>query len=197
MKTCLAAMCQKLKQIGRELQALWKRRLATEAHKKLWADFEQILNIRATLWTTNGVLVNLIWFFSPNWTITKGYAFIADENSVCDRELVEALLPYLEVALIVLNVGRIILVALSFWKPGVCKYMIYYQLLYLAVRESVPNKDYTTMYMRLFIIHTYIFLSYNAWGEIFASLLCLGYVEVAVRHYVYLDERQVSELLLS
>ena len=84
----------------------------------------------------------------------------------------------------------------SYWKPGICRYYLYYQLLFFAVRASIPG-DNNTNYMRIMILQLYIFMSTNRWGDLIASALCFGHIEIVVRHYIYQDERTFPQLLIS
>ena len=105
-------------------------------------------------------------------------------------------MPYLGATLVFLNVVRVVLMIASYWKPGICRYYLYYQLLFFAVRSSIPG-DNNTNYMRIMIFQLYIFMSTNRWGDMIASVLCFGHIELVVRHYIYLDERTFPQLLIS
>ena len=86
-------------------------------------------------------------------------------------------LPYLKVATLTLNAGRLILLAASFWKPYLCKLFWLYQIICLAVQESAPidfgqQLDWPIL-MDQFVC--YCMLHYSAVCDITLSVIGLTY----------------------
>lgn len=78
--------------------------------------------------------MNLI---TGDWSTTLSQEFLVSEKSDnFDKERVFATLPYIDALLICLNIVRLILVAISYKKPSICKQYLPLQMLYWAVRST-------------------------------------------------------------
>ena len=64
--------------------------------------------------------------------------WIDDNSSELNKELALSLLPGINLVLILMNLGRIILLIVSYWHPNICRYYWYYQLVFFSVRETAP-----------------------------------------------------------
>ena len=113
--------------------------MPTAAHEKIWLGYESILIIRANITLTWYIIQNIIWYYvEGRWVVDISRAWIEDENSKLNKDVALAVLPYVHVTLVVMNFGRIVLLIASFWRPNICRYYWYYQLVYYSVRETAP-----------------------------------------------------------
>lgn len=56
---------------------LWQRKLPTESHRKIWKDFETILNMRANICQVGLALMQIVWHANGNSRVQNSKNFIA------------------------------------------------------------------------------------------------------------------------
>ena len=47
-------------------------------------------------------------------------------------------MPYIHNILIIMDVVRILMIIAAFWKPSICKFFLYYQMVYMMIRNTAP-----------------------------------------------------------
>lgn len=147
-------MCNHLKKRAikffRYWRTIWKTKLPTEMQKQVWKEFDNVLNYRANLVQALIVVQNFVWYFFDRQRYMESEEYLADPENPCDRELVLAIFPYVKWTLNVINILRIVLMVVSFWKPGICKSYLYLQLLFWGGKHLLPI-DTGILHGRFFI----------------------------------------------
>ena len=67
-----------------------------------------------------------------------------DEGGAYNNDLIDAMLPSIKWAMIILTFGRLICIFISIKKLAICKTYIYYQAIYIILEEFLP-RDYGDM----------------------------------------------------
>lgn len=112
--------------------------MPTEAHKEKWRDFEVKLNTRANISFVLFVVTNLIWVVTGNTRVVMSQKYLDSGICECNEKLSYQMLPYLLNISIFMNIFRILCIIISYWRPGICKYYLLLQSVYVAVRETAP-----------------------------------------------------------
>lgn len=99
-----------------------------------------------------------------------------------DKELVSSMHPYIDAILIALNILRILLVFVSYWKPSVCKHYFLMQMLYWVVRSTalIDLGDVADSYRQTNLVVQFMLTAYSGWLSIIYWLLSFAYCKIGL-----------------
>ena len=193
--TCMST--DKISKLWRKLRVLWKREQFKETDKHLWMEFEWVLKQRANIAMIGSFIYEMSCMLLGIYAFQLSPEYMEDQDKPCNRQVVQAILPFARWILILTNIGRIPLMVVSIKKPDVCKYYLYYELIAAAVRESLPI-DYGDVHTQNVLLLNFAWMcmyGFNFWRNTGALLLFTGYVLIVVRAYLYQDEKGMLELV--
>ena len=173
--------------------------MPTTAHKEKWRDWEAILTYRANMAILIMALKQGINAMTGHWPTSKSQEFLESEKSdKFDRELLSTLLPYINVFLISCNIVRLILIALSYYKPGIVKHYLLMQMVIWAARSTalVDLGDVGRFYHSTQTLLMFLLTIYPCWMGIFYWLACYAYCTVGLVLIFELDPPDISVLLI-
>ena len=109
-------------------------------HEKAWLKFEKVLNLRT-------IFCTLFYMTRSITLIITGFKTIGNDSSTLLKDCLgehnqaaaktlKIIEPYAYALFICINVIRIILMLVSLKRPEVCKYYLYYQVLFIALEHT-------------------------------------------------------------
>ena len=98
-----------------------QRKMQTEAHSRVWLDFEKVLDMRARMYYISITVINMSWYFMGRWRPDMSLRFIEDQDNQSNKEASTALIPFANFTLTAMFFGRIVLLIASFRWPALCK----------------------------------------------------------------------------
>ena len=107
-----------------------------------------------------------------------------------DKEMAEAIFPIVKWAHIIGTLGRIVLLAISYKKPRVCRMYFFYELMMMMIDQCLPRDiNLETLNFLLLLLTTLNFFSmaYDYWPNLVACSIS-QVIFTAIRASVYNDE---------
>ena len=108
-----------------------------EEHHQVWLRYDKILAYRSNLCEAILLFQNLIWLVTGGQRYQASQKFIKNDGE-CNRDLVLLIFPYLKILALAMIFLRLPKMILSYWKLDVCKYYLYYQVLWHVVIQTMP-----------------------------------------------------------
>ena len=159
-------------------------------HREKWIEFETLMNFRSNVGMIIQVTNNVVWAITGKGraTLSKNYLESGDCN--CDADLGLLILPYIDWALIVLNGLRILLIIVSAWRPGICKYYLAFEMIYFAIRETAII-DYGQVRQgstNNMLAIKFILTSYPGWSSLIVAGMGMTYNNVFLKFIYKISE---------
>ena len=115
-----------------KIKVYWACDMPTDLHKEKWKDFESKLNYRANIGFFMQALTNLLWLVFDQGRVKMSREYIESGKCDCNEELSLEVLPVVETVIVYMTILRLILIVVSYFRPGVCKYYLHLVMLYYA-----------------------------------------------------------------
>ena len=155
----------------RKTKKLMKKELPSEEHIKCWKNYEKLMMYRCNL-----AFVSKILFMAMNWPLGQAN-FQQSEKYIenggeHNEEFVSAIFPYVKIAILSMSIGRVILLLISFKKLSICKFYIYYQVVYILLELCLP-RNYGDMQLKLLMdnnVMSFCLLYMDFWPSSIAML---------------------------
>lgn len=166
----------------------WNRSSPNEEHQQVWLRYDKILCYRSNLVEATLIFQNFVWLVSGQARYQASQRFL-DDDGACNRELVLWLYPYLKAASLALIFLRLPKMFLSCWKLDVCKYYLYYQVLWHMVIQTMPFNvgDAHQTIINWNFLFMYWAFSFSFKSSMAAVLVGHAWCMVGVRHLIYED----------
>lgn len=165
----LKDICNTVKSFWQDVRQVLQKQLPTKEHEDAWKLFERALAIRCNITFVSKVvyMIVMVGIGRANFQTSSNYIDAGEEHN---EALVESSFNFLKIVLIVMSLGRIPLIAISFKYSGICRFYFYYQVVYASLEWCLP-RDYGAVATNVLFsdnVLNFCLLYYDFWPS------CLG-----------------------
>ena len=191
----VSTLCKRHLKKLETLKAIIKRQHTSEHHKESWKKYENTILYYRSNACQFFLTLNTLFFSAFGEDIYQNSEKILQlgedqfpKAKSLNYELAEAALPFGKWIHIIGMFLRVILLAISYYRPGVCKFYIYFELL-LNVTDQLMVSDVPQSAVNLIMLLKTTILFYNLYYELKPSLFAIFLSQAAysVIHFFIYD----------